>query len=474
MIAVATWALTGVATATDFDSVTFTDIQPVQTTDFAAGTLNTHVFTAGGYNLGKIKVSGTLEEINGTLGDFANENRIRISYPDGRFKDLILSSTPGYGGALPFTTSFFLAYGAAAPFGGGTWEFRYINVVDDTPTGGVADAKCTVTFTLSDEAPPAPPTALDLGALNNSGQTDPTPSLIQTTAHASGDIKWYRFTIQEGAVGAKYLDIDTEDTTAFGSNDTEIALYDETGTLLSNDDDDGSSGLSQLTFGPAAGNRPRLTTGANTQSALRDGRDGELSPGTYYVAVSGFNAIFSNAFGVTTSSTSTGNVTLNFRTNIIVTVQTISGTITLLDRDAGTEVGQQVTIEIRNVGNTTPLLTKMVTLGAGGTYSFNVASPVPAGTYDVTAKHAKHLRKLLSSQSIAAGGASGLNASLVAGDCDDDNEVGIGDYALISGAYNTCTGDGGYDQRADLNGDECIDIADYAILSANYGLLGDD
>lgn len=474
MIAVATWALTGVATATDFDSVTFTDIQPVQTTNFAAGTLNTHVFTAGGYNLGKIKVSGTLQEINGTIGDFANENKIRVSYPDGRFRDLVLSSTSAYGGALPFNLSFFLAYGAVAPFGGGTWEFRYINTVDDSPTGGVADAKCTVTFTLSDEAPPAPPTALNLGALNNSGQTDPTPSLIQTTTHAAGNIKWYRFVIQEGTVGSKYLDIDTEDTTAFGSNDTEIGLYDEWGNLIQTDDDDGSSVLSQLTFGASAGSRPRLTTGTNTQSALRDGRDGDLAAGIYYVAVSGLNATFSNAFGVTTTSSSTGDVTLNFRTNIVVSVQTISGTITLLDRESGTEVGQQVTIEIRNVGNTTPLHTEVVTLGAGGAYSFNVASPVPAGTYDVTAKHAKHLRKLLAGQAIAAGGASGLNASLTAGDCDDDNEVGIGDYAVLSSAYNTCTGDGGYDMRADLNGDECVDIADYAILSSNYGLTGDN
>ena len=153
MVAAATWALTSVAVATDFESVTFTNIQPVQTTNFNAGTLNSHVFTVGGYNLGKIKVAGTLEEINGTTGDFGNENKIRVTYPDGRFKDVVLSSVGGYGGVIPFNTSFFIAPGAAAPFGGGTWEFRYINAVDDAPTGGVADARCTVTFTLVPGAP---------------------------------------------------------------------------------------------------------------------------------------------------------------------------------------------------------------------------------------------------------------------------------------------------------------------------------
>ncbi|MBX7131477.1 MAG: hypothetical protein K1X67_02250 [Fimbriimonadaceae bacterium] len=474
MVAATTWALTGVASATDFDSVTFTNIQPVQTTNFGLGTLNTHVFTVGGYNLGKVKVTGTLEEINGTIGDFANENKIRVTYPDGRFKDVVLSPTGGYGAPLAINTSFFLAYGAAAPFGGGTWEFRYINTIDDAPTGGVADAQCTVTFTLSDETPPSPPASVNLGTLNNTGQTDPTPSLIQTTAHGSGNIKWYRIVIPEAVIGTKYLDIDTEDTTAFGSNDTEIALYDDTGTLVANDDDDGSTGLSQLSFGPGATARDRLVTGSNTLSALRDGRDGELSAGVYYVCATGFNAIFSSAFGATTTSTATGNVTLNFRTNVIVSIQEISGSITLLDRDPGTEVGQQVTIEIRNVGNPIALHTEVVTLGSGGAYSFTIGSPLAAGNYDVTAKHAKHLRKLLGNQALSATGATGLDLSLINGDSDDDNEVSIGDYAILSGSYNKGVGDSGYDARADLTGDDFVDIADYAILSANYGLLGDD
>ena len=66
-----------------------------------------------------------------------------------------------------------------------------------------------------------------------------------------------------------------------------------------------------------------------------------------------------------------------------------------------------------------------------------------------------------------------MNFSLTNGDSDGDNEVGIGDYAVLSSAYNSSNGDPNWDATADLNGDDAVDIADYAILSANYGLAGD-
>ena len=68
---------------------------------------------------------------------------------------------------------------------------------------------------------------------------------------------------------------------------------------------------------------------------------------------------------------------------------------------------------------------------------------------------------------------SGVNGTLTNGDIDADNEVGIGDYSILSGAYNAGPGDLEWNANADLNGDESVDIADYAILSANYGRMGD-
>lgn len=64
--------------------------------------------------------------------------------------------------------------------------------------------------------------------------------------------------------------------------------------------------------------------------------------------------------------------------------------------------------------------------------------------------------------------------SLLNGDCDGDNEVTIGDYAILSSAFGSCEGDPNWDPRADLNCDGCVDIGDFAILSANFGQAGDD
>ena len=67
-----------------------------------------------------------------------------------------------------------------------------------------------------------------------------------------------------------------------------------------------------------------------------------------------------------------------------------------------------------------------------------------------------------------------MNFACRNGDCDGDNEVGIGDYAILSTAYNSAPGDGNWNIDADLNGDDAVDIADYAILSSQYGNIGDD
>ena len=117
--------------------------------------------------------------------------------------------------------------------------------------------------------------------------------------------------------------------------------------------------------------------------------------------------------------------------------------------------------------------TTQATLNAAGSYSFVINGSITPGTYDVVAKGSHWLRGRVANVAVTSTGASGVNFSLINGDVDEDNEVGIGDYAIISGTYNKCLGDSGYDSAADLNGDDCVDIADYAILSSNYGLDGD-
>ncbi|MBX7132940.1 MAG: hypothetical protein K1X67_09720 [Fimbriimonadaceae bacterium] len=157
--------------------------------------------------------------------------------------------------------------------------------------------------------------------------------------------------------------------------------------------------------------------------------------------------------------------------NFTINANVVSGNVVLSDW-SGAVAGMQVVIEIRNVGSTTPLVSQTVVLNASGNFTMNVN--LAAGTYDVTAKASHWLRKKRGSQTLSGGIMSGQNFTLINGDSDGDNEVGIGDLAILSGTYNKSLGDPGYNPAGDLNGDDSVDIADYAILSANYGLMGDD
>lgn len=71
------------------------------------------------------------------------------------------------------------------------------------------------------------------------------------------------------------------------------------------------------------------------------------------------------------------------------------------------------------------------------------------------------------------GSIENLMVTMHNGDCDHDNEVAIGDYALISAAFGADLGDPDWDPNADVNGDETVDIGDYAIMSGNFGMVGD-
>lgn len=67
----------------------------------------------------------------------------------------------------------------------------------------------------------------------------------------------------------------------------------------------------------------------------------------------------------------------------------------------------------------------------------------------------------------------GVDLIMINGDADLDNNIGIGDYAILSFAYGSFPGELNWDPAADFNGDDSVDIADYAILSDNYGIDGD-
>ncbi|HRI44427.1 MAG TPA: dockerin type I domain-containing protein [Fimbriimonadaceae bacterium] len=131
-----------------------------------------------------------------------------------------------------------------------------------------------------------------------------------------------------------------------------------------------------------------------------------------------------------------------------------------------------VTIEIRPVGSTTPVLTKIVNLDNDRAFSFPAS--LVTGTYDMTAKSSHWLRKKVSSVVVNEDGTTGVAFILLNGDVDDDNEVSIGDYSQLSVAFGSEPGDPNWNPEADLNGDNAVDIGDFAILSQNFGEVGDE
>lgn len=129
--------------------------------------------------------------------------------------------------------------------------------------------------------------------------------------------------------------------------------------------------------------------------------------------------------------------------------------------------GVSAVVEVRNLGSTTPLETHVVALDSNGDGSFQTTL---SGTFDVAAKASHWLRDTVPNVPLGTGASFDLRN----GDVDDDNEVAIGDYALLSFAFNSAPGDPNWNAGADLNGDDGVDIGDFSILSQNFGEAGDE
>ncbi|MBX7131899.1 MAG: hypothetical protein K1X67_04380 [Fimbriimonadaceae bacterium] len=146
-----------------------------------------------------------------------------------------------------------------------------------------------------------------------------------------------------------------------------------------------------------------------------------------------------------------------------------SGTVEL-DGFEGDLSSVEATIKVKSAGGVLFAQCKAV-LSPSGAFSERLA--VPSGACSVIVK-APGFLAVGSAANSTQDGASGLSFSMLGGDIDDDNEVSIGDYAILSSAFGSSPGSPNWSRTADLNGDDAVDIADYAILSANFGQVGED
>ncbi|HTQ11227.1 MAG TPA: dockerin type I domain-containing protein, partial [Fimbriimonadaceae bacterium] len=173
----------------------------------------------------------------------------------------------------------------------------------------------------------------------------------------------------------------------------------------------------------------------------------------------------------------TGAATLRVVTNgiasnpVSVTIATkiVKGTVTLQNYSVSPN-GVAVKLQIRHVGSTTALDSQSVVLDSSG--SFQMATTLAAGTYDIAVKGAHWLREKLGSKAIGSSGLSGLQFSLVNGDINGDNTVSLADFAILKQAYGSTAGQSNWNPNADLDGNGSVGLSDFGILKVRYGQSG--
>ncbi len=127
--------------------------------------------------------------------------------------------------------------------------------------------------------------------------------------------------------------------------------------------------------------------------------------------------------------------------------------------------------ELTPVGGGPQIAVNNVALASNGDYEFTTAGE---GSFNLTAKASTFLRKRFASSLVLNGTLrSGVNFTLINGDCDGDNAITIFDYIELSNAFGSKPGEPTWNQAADLDGDGEVTIFDYIILSGNFDREGD-
>ncbi len=158
-------------------------------------------------------------------------------------------------------------------------------------------------------------------------------------------------------------------------------------------------------------------------------------------------------------------------------VNTVSGTLTL-EAVSPIGAGHIAVAQIFDPAGTTVLETKNVTLASDGSYSFTTTL---SGAKDIRFKITHWLAKRVSATISTT--TTGVNASLLNGDADQDNLVSVFDYGIMSDYFDKTSADSDWSTigsngyapvDADMDEDGVISVFDYGIISDNFDKSGDD
>jgi hypothetical protein len=172
------------------------------------------------------------------------------------------------------------------------------------------------------------------------------------------------------------------------------------------------------------------------------------------------------AFELTSDSSVTGNGVSLDDISIVGEpwVQQINGSVGL-NGFAGTK---NFSVKIRS--GVTVLQTNTVSMtGLTGTFQFNTGI---YGVNDVVIEGPSYLRRVIPAVELTA--FTSVSTSLINGDINGDNVIGVGDFNALRAAWGAIPTSGNWNANADLDGNGVIGIGDFNILRANWGAIGDN
>ena len=277
------------------ESVTFNNVDSNGALNAASNSVLRTTFR-GTYQVQRINVTATLQSL--ATATQPREARIQITRPGGGTTFIVQPFTQsGTFNSLTVSTS--IVVSPSQPLG--DWVFRFFESFDDGGSSTVDARWTSIKFELDDS----------LGAaLVDIGDVATTTDRHESVTLSAGEVRWVRFSLLTDVTAntSTYLDLDTEGT-AISSYDTVMALYDNQGNLVAQDNDSGSNFLSALSFGLQSYSRPGAGNGLPF-----NGRNGSLRAGTYFLAVGSFPMTCNPSnFDVVSASSATGSMMLNFK-----------------------------------------------------------------------------------------------------------------------------------------------------------------
>jgi subtilisin-like proprotein convertase family protein len=169
--------------------------------------------------------------------------------------------------------------------------------------------------------------ATDLGTLSLPCTTVDSPTVNLPTA----TVAWFKINVPvvTNAAG-DYLDMVTSATISGGSftNDTYMAVFDNTGTMVSFNDDGGPLSLSAMSFGltsPTRAANSVYPAGGAADVAYAGANGGLTAGGTYWIAVSGYPMTTGSNWNATSSSNHTSGSVAVHMNLCSLTTPTVTG-----------------------------------------------------------------------------------------------------------------------------------------------------